>query len=194
MTQPHNPEARERILEGTSRAICAAGVHKTSLEDIAREAGCSRATVYRYFPGGRDQLVGEAVTWEVAGFFTRLAAHVEDAADFRERLERGLAFAHRSLAEHVVFQSVLATERERLLVRLDEVAPLTLGVVRGYLAAYLADEELAPGVEVDGAADYLARMVISFLGSPGSWDLEDPDEVAELVESVFLAGVLADRA
>lgn len=189
-----DPAVRERILDATVTCIGRSGMAGLTVEAAAVEAGVGRATVYRYFPGGRDQLVGEAVTWEVAGFFSRLAAHVEDAADFRERLERGLAFAHRSLAEHAVFQSVLATERERLLVRLDEVAPRTLGVVRGYLAAYLVDEELAPGVEVDGAADYLARMVISFLGSPGSWDLEDPDEVAELVDSVFLAGVLADRA
>lgn len=187
-----DPAVRERILDATVTCVGRSGMAGLTVEAAATEAGVGRATVYRYFPGGRDQLVSEAVTWEVAGFFTRLAAHVEDAADFRERLEQGLAFAHRSLAEHGVFQHLLATERERLLVRLDEVAPRTLGVVRGYLAGYLADEELAPGLEIAAAADYLARMVISFLGSPGSWDLDDPAQVAELVETVFLAGVLAD--
>ena len=185
-----DPEIRERILAAT--VICAgrSGMVGLTVEQVAREAGVGRATVYRYFGGGREQLVGEAITWEVANFFTRLAGEVDDSASFRERLERGLVFAHRSLAEHEVFQHVLETERERLLVRLADLAPLSLGVVRGYLAGFLADEDLVEGVEVDAAADYLARMVLSLITSPGSWDLADPDQVSELVDTVFLAGIL----
>jgi hypothetical protein len=96
------------------------------------------------------------------------------------------------MADHQVFQHVLATERERLLVRLAELAPLSLAVVQGYLAGFLAEEELREGVDVESSSWYLARMVLSFLTSPGSWDLDDPDEVAQLVDTVFLAGVLAD--
>lgn len=187
-----DPEVRARILDATVRCVGRSGMAGLTVEQVAVEADVGRATIYRYFAGGREQLVGEAVTWEVAGFFTRLAEEVEETTTFRERLERGLVFAQRSMAEHEVFQHVLATERERIVVRLADLAPLSLGVVRGYLAGHLADERLADGVEVDEAADYLARMVLSFLTSPGSWDLDDPTETADLVDTVFLAGVLAD--
>jgi AcrR family transcriptional regulator len=186
-----DPVVRERILDATVTCIGRSGMAGLTLEQVATEAGVGRATVYRYFAGGRDQLISEAIAWEVAGFFTRLAEEVDDTTTFRERLERGLVFAHRSMAEHEVFQHVLATERERLLVRLAELAPLSLGVVRGYLAGYLVEEDLVDGVDVDAASWYLARMVLSFLTSPGSWDLDDPDQVAELVDTVFLAGVVA---
>lgn len=186
-----DPVVRERILDATVTCIGRSGMAGLTLEQVATEAGVGRATVYRYFAGGRDQLISEAIAWEVAGFFTRLAEEVDDTTTFRERLERGLVFAHRSMAEHEVFQHVLATERERLLVRLAELAPLSLGVVRGYLAGYLVEEDLVGGVDVDAASWYLARMVLSFLTSPGSWDLDDPDQVAELVDTVFLAGVVA---
>ena len=186
-----DPEVHRRILAATVTCVGRSGMTGLTLEQVATEAGVGRATVYRYFEGGRDELVGEAVAWEVAGFFTGLADEVEGSASFRERLERGLVFAHRSLQEHEVFQHVLATERERILVQLAELAPMSLAVVRGYLAGLLADEDLAEGVTVDAAADYLARMVLSFLTSPGSWDLDDPAEVTELVDAVFLAGVLA---
>jgi AcrR family transcriptional regulator len=186
-----DPEVRERILDATVVCVGRSGMAGLTIEQVATEAAVGRATVYRYFAGGRDQLVSEAVTWEVAGFFTRLADEIEGSVTFRERLERGLVFAHRSLADHEVFQYLLVTERERLIVRLTELAPLSLGVVRGYLAGYLADEDLADGVDVDSAAAYLARMVLSFLTSPGSWDLDDPAQVAELVDTVFLAGVMA---
>jgi AcrR family transcriptional regulator len=187
-----DPEVRARILDATVTCVGRSGMDGLTLDHVAREAGVGRATVYRYFTGGRDQLVGEAITWEVARFFTRLAEAVEDTSTFRERLERGLVFAHRSLADHDVFQHVLATERERLLVRLAELAPPTLAVVRGYLAGHLADEDLADGLDAEEAADYLARMVLSLLTSPGSWDLDDPGQTAELVDTVLLAGVLAD--
>lgn len=186
-----DPAVRERMLDATVTCVGRVGMEGLTIEQVAAEAGVGRATVYRYFAGGREQLVREAITWEVAGFFTRLAEEVEATSTFRERLERGLSFAHRSLAEHAVFQHVLATERERLVLSLTDLAPLTLAVVRGYLSGLLEEEELAEGVDVDQAADYLARMVLSFLTSPGSWDLDEPDQVAELVETEFLAGVLA---
>ena len=43
------------------------GLAKTSLEDVATEAGLSRATLYRWFAGGRDQLITETVAWETGG-------------------------------------------------------------------------------------------------------------------------------
>src|SRR5262245_45253316 len=44
----------DRILAATLRCLGKWGTVKTTLDDIAREAGCSRATVYRTFPGGKD--------------------------------------------------------------------------------------------------------------------------------------------
>ena len=58
-----NPEVRERILQATYDCVGRWGLAKTTIEDAAREAGVSRATVYRYFPGGRDELIGAVVRW-----------------------------------------------------------------------------------------------------------------------------------
>ena len=35
-------------------------------------------------------------------------------------------------------------------------------------------------------------LVVSMLGSPGRWDLDDPAQVAELVRTEILAGVLSE--
>ena len=45
--------AAERILDAAGRCFAAQGVPTTSIADIAREAGCSRPTVYRYFDDRR---------------------------------------------------------------------------------------------------------------------------------------------
>ena len=54
-------------------AWLADGVTKTTLDDVAREAGCSRATVYRTFPGGKEEVVAAVVDTEVARLFSAIA-------------------------------------------------------------------------------------------------------------------------
>ena len=36
-------------------------------------------------------------------------------------------------------------------------------------------------------------MILSYISSPGHWDLDDPDQVATLVRTELLAGVVAGR-
>jgi AcrR family transcriptional regulator len=183
-------DTRSRILRAVVACAGRVGLARITVEEVARASGVSRASVYRHFPGGRDQLVDEGITWEVGQFLTRLAAAVDDAPDFVTRLERGISFAHRAIEEHEVLQKVLETEPGGLLPHLRDTTPLVLAVIRDYLRPFLAEERLRPGVDADEAADYLARMIMSFMATAGSWRLDDPGEVRTLVRSQFLAGVL----
>ena len=65
-------DTRQRILEATYACVARWGLSKTTVEDAGKEAGVSRATVYRYFPGGREELISAVVSWEFLQFFTRL--------------------------------------------------------------------------------------------------------------------------
>jgi AcrR family transcriptional regulator len=182
---------RERILEATYACVGRYGLGKTTIEDVAREARLSRATIYRYFPGGKDQLMSEVIAWEMTRFFVRLADAVADAPDFPHLLEHGLLFAHRAVEEHDVLQKVLVTEPERLLPQLTVATHAVLRAVAAFLEPRLAGEDLQPGMTPARAAEYLARMIVSFIGQQGRWDLTDPDQVRELVRTELLAGVLA---
>ena len=57
-TSPH----RVRIIDGTLICLARHGTMKTTVDDIARRSGVSRATVYRVFPGGRDEILGAEPT------------------------------------------------------------------------------------------------------------------------------------
>jgi AcrR family transcriptional regulator len=184
-------DARERVLEATLACIGRSGMRGFTVEDAAHEAGLSRATVYRYFPGGRDQVVRETVTWEVGRFFVQLAAEVDDAPDLRIRVERGLAFAHRTLREHKPFQRAMSTDSGELMARLAEVGPLVVAVIRSYLTPLLEAERLVDGVTAEDAADHLARLIASLIVDEGAWDLGDPAQVQDLVDRFLLAGILA---
>jgi AcrR family transcriptional regulator len=185
---PSSP--RDEVLAATVRCAGRVGLARITVEEVAREASVSRATVYRWFPGGREQLIDEAMTWEIGRFLARLGAAVEGAPDFPTRLELGLVFAHRAIEEHEVLQRLLETEPGGLLPQLQATTPLVVAVIRDYLVPFLEAERLRPGVVPVEAADHLARMILSFMAGEGSWDLADPDVVRALVRDRFLGGIL----
>ncbi|CAN5735449.1 TetR/AcrR family transcriptional regulator [soil metagenome] len=189
---PVTDDVRSRLLAATVACLGRFGIAKTTVDDASREAGVARATVYRHFPDGKDQLIAEAITWAVGQFFAELAVEVADAPDFPSLLEQALIHAHRAVEEHVVLQKVLETEPERLLPQLTQSAPQVQAVLRDYLAERLEGEELVPGLDAGQAADWLSRMGLSFILAEGRWDLTDPADVRHLVRNELLVAILRD--
>ena len=192
------PALRERVLEGAYECVARFGIAKTTVEDVVKESGVSRATVYRVFPGGKDELLRAAVSWEMDRFFIRLAEEVVSAPDFAAMVERGLRFAHGAVHGHEVLQKVLVTEPERLLPLLTTEQDRPLQYITAFVLPYLEREQLAgrvrDGVDLEGSADFVARMILSLIASPGAWDLNDPMDVRELVRGQLLAGILTEGA
>jgi AcrR family transcriptional regulator len=186
-----NPvDTRTRILEAAVSCVEHEGLAKTSLEDVASEAGVSRATVYRYFSGGREQLVAETIAWEVANFLQRLADAVATESGLEAKLVRGLVVGHRMIHEHRLLQRVLRTEPEEFLAEFQPTMPLMGQLVQAELVVQLTGEQLRPDIDPDEAAHYLAHLFLSYLGNAGRWDLTDEDAVRRLVRTQFLAGVV----
>ncbi len=183
-------DVRTRLLEGAYDCIAEKGLAAMSLEDAARAAGVSRATLYRYFPGGRDELVEAVITYQTLRFFQALAEAVAAAPDLETLLVDGLYEAHRAIEQHAVLQRLLETEPERLLPQLSTESIRLTGLIASFFEPRLAGHELAEGVTPSEAAEYVARLTLSFIGSPGTWDLADRKQVRELVRSEFLAGLV----
>ena len=88
-----------------------------------------------------------------------------------------------------MLQRILVTEPDILLPRLSTEADQTHTLVAAFLVPYLVRHGMVEGTDLDAAADFLARMVLSYISSPGRWDLNDPEQVALLVRSELLAGM-----
>lgn len=183
---------RDRVLAAVVEVAGRTGIARLTVDEVAREAGVGRASVYRWFPGGREQLVDEGVTWEVGRFLARMGEAVRDTPDLRARLVSGLLFAHRAIEEHAVLQHLVATEPGGLLPQLQQTGPLVIAVLRDALVGPVeAEPRRRDGLDPEEAAEWLARMVVSFLVDQGRWDLDDPDAVARLVDDHLLAGIVA---
>ncbi|MGW1953229.1 TetR/AcrR family transcriptional regulator [Streptomyces sp. NPDC001920] len=54
---------RERMVFSAAQLIRRDGVAATGMRDVAAHAGAPRGSLQHYFPGGKEQLVNEAVGW-----------------------------------------------------------------------------------------------------------------------------------
>ena len=198
MTTGPDPALRERLLDAAYECVARYGLAKTTVEDVVKQSGVSRATVYRVFPGGKDELLRAAVGWEMGRFFGRLAESVAGAPDFASLVESGLVFAHVAVRQHEVLQKVLVTEPERLLPLLTTEQEAPLAFITAFLLPYLEREQregrVLADVDLDESSEFVARMILSLVASPGEWDLDDPAEVRVLVRTQLLAGVLTPSA
>ena len=68
--------ARERMVVSAALLIRERGAHPTAIADVLAHSGAPRGSAYHYFPGGRTQLLCEAVDY--AGEF--MAAHLGRAS------------------------------------------------------------------------------------------------------------------
>lgn len=72
---PRKSDSRERMVRSTTDLLREYGATATSIDRVLAHSGAPRGSVYHHFPGGRTQLIEEAV--ELAG---SLMAGVIDAA------------------------------------------------------------------------------------------------------------------
>ena len=67
---------RERIVYETAQHLRRAGVSGTGLREVVAAAGAPRGSLQHYFPGGKDQLVGEALDWAGSWAARRVDEHL----------------------------------------------------------------------------------------------------------------------
>lgn len=177
--------AQERGLDAALVLVARWGVAKTTLGDVAREAGMGRATLYRTFPGGKEQLFGLLAQREVARFLAVVADAADAAPDLPTALADGLHAAAVHLDGHDAIRFVLTHEPELAVPVLgfgamDRLLHLVSRAAAPHLVRFF------PAAEADRAswaAEWCARLFLSALVNPTpSWDLTDRAVCGHLVD------------
>lgn len=74
---PATGSPRDRLLDATESLLREAGMAGTGIKDAVERSGAPIGSLYHYFPGGKDQLVSEALGLH-AGKSRRLMEHFFD--------------------------------------------------------------------------------------------------------------------
>ncbi len=179
-----------RIRTACLRCVERWGINKTTLEDVAREAGCSRATVYRLFPGGKDSLIHAVATAEASTFFAALSDELRASTTLEDRLVLGVGHALRRLIGHPALQALLTYEPDAPAAHL--ATPSMDGLVRPgtvFTAAQLSPWFDRP--QAYEAAERIVRVVLSYASCPSDHvDPNDDASVRHLIDTFVMPGIM----
>jgi AcrR family transcriptional regulator len=180
-----------RIVEAALRCIARWGTVKTTLDDVARQAGCSRATVYRVFPGGKDAVLETVARREVDHLFAAVVSRIEAAETLADALAAGLSEAATMIRDHEALQFLLAYEPETILPRVafsrcDEVLRTAGAAAAPHLSRWL------PAGDAERVAEWAARLVLSYSMAPtAEVDMTDEASTRRLVQTFVMPGLLS---
>jgi AcrR family transcriptional regulator len=154
---------RERMVVSAALLIRERGAHATAISDVLEHSGAPRGSAYHYFPGGRTQLLCEAVDY--AG--QHVAAVIAEAGDSVELLDTLIDKYRRQLLDSdfragcpVVAVSVEAGEQSDR----DRMAPVVerAAAVFDRWSDLIAARFVADGMPADRAGE-LAVLATSAL-------------------------------
>ncbi|HEY4376086.1 MAG TPA: TetR/AcrR family transcriptional regulator, partial [Acidimicrobiales bacterium] len=167
------------------------GIGKTSVADLAQAAGCSRATLYRVFPGGKAEVFNALGRRELHRYFGQITAAIAAAPDATEALTAGIVAAAGGLRDHEAVQFLLRFEPDVLLPylgfkRVDALLRAAAAACAPFVVAHVD-----PGL-ASWTGELIGRLVLSFTFMPhDDLDLADPVAARHLVTTFIIPALVA---
>jgi AcrR family transcriptional regulator len=166
--------ACDRILEAAATLFADRGVEAVAMFDVARTAGCSRATLYRYYPS-RDALHTAYVHRHARAVNRQIAELVTGIADPRDKLLAALTHALRLVRENPALAAWFT--RTPIGAQAGQDSEVVQAMTAGFLLAGTAADVAA----AQRHARWLVRVLTSFLTVPGRDADEERAMLAEFV-------------
>jgi AcrR family transcriptional regulator len=165
--------AAEKILDAAERLFVHHDAATVGMNEIAKAAGCSRATLYRYFEN-RDALHTAYVHRETYRVFGELGQRISSIVDRRERLLEGVLIALRSVRESPALSSWFASTQRPIGGEMAERSDVIRALTESFLASLGIND-------VERRARWLIRVMISLLIFPGRDDAEEREMLEQFV-------------
>jgi len=168
--------AADRILDAAEELYTQRDQASIGMNEIARAAGCSRATLYRYFES-REALRTAYVHRETHRLSRAIAERIGGIEDPRERLIASMTAALRMVRESPALSSWFAATRPPIGGQLAGHSEVITALAAAFVNS-LGPED--PAV-VERRARWVVRVLTSLLMFPGH---DEADERAMLEEFV----------
>ena len=177
--------AAAKILDGAGQAFVDLGVSGAGMGEIARYSGCSRGTLYRYFPN-RHALHLAFVNDRAVRLVAELNAELEEISDPAERLTRYILRAVQKVRGNPSMAAWFAPTESGFTARMSRGSE----VIESLAAAFVANLQggrTDPGAR-GFAARWMVRVILSLLTMPGESEKEERLLIESFVAPSLLAG------
>ena len=164
--------AAEQIIDAAAALFAERGVAAVGMAEIATAAGCSRATLYRYFDN-RDALRRAFVHREAQRIGTAVARELADVSDPGERLVQAVLASIRLVRGDATLAAWFTATDAGTATRIAQSSEVIEAMAAEFLgASSLTDEAIRR------RARWVVRVLVSLLTDPGV-DAEDERALVE---------------
>jgi AcrR family transcriptional regulator len=187
-------KTRRRILDAAAARFERFGYRKTSMEDVAREAGVAKGTVYLYYSSKKDLLVACSAE-EKKAMMPGLIAVLDAPPADRLRLYVRTIFRW---ATHAPLSTAMVRRDQDMAAIVDDIGEDAIAGQRAMARAFLtsilteADLSVTPDEERRLHAAISAMAAMQAFGVPPHLrDEIEPDELADELADLITHGVVA---
>ena len=180
---------QERILAAALQAVATFGLSRFTMDDVARLAGISRQSVYRYFES-KDALVMALVLREEEAFLDGVRRAHAEHDDLEDAMREAVLFCLRTARAHPLLDRLLGAEPETLLPYLTIRAGGLIGRARSVLVDLASTRAGVDPAMIHPTADLAVRAIISYTLTPAD---DPPETVAEGLARIMVSALRSEE-
>ncbi len=180
-------EAKSRVCSAALACLKRQGIEKTTMSDIAKEAGIARPTLYKYFKN-IEEVLSTAIDIEAYSFAESVVKHVTKFATIEERIVETIIYVVEELPKDpnlsiIINDDSAKTLRDRAF---SDEATLVFSEMTAVPLIEIRPELMDQGVEI---SEIMSRFAISMILFPGKY-ANDYDGLRALINRRILPGLI----
>jgi AcrR family transcriptional regulator len=185
-------DTERAILDAGAAAVRRFGIRRTSMKEVARLAGVSRGSIYRYFPD-KEALIAAVLSRNDAHFVAACDELVADQSTLADKLAAMAVWIHDQAASSL-FLNLDETELETVALMLTTHArPMIdrwIEFWSPHIEAAQADGEVRPDLDPRQTAEWIVRTMLSLTTTASvTFDADDPDQLRDFVATYLARGL-----
>jgi len=179
-------EAKNRVCAAALSCLKRQGIEKTTMSDIAREAGIARPTLYKHFKNIGEVLY-TAIDIEAYNFAESVVRHAQQFATFEERIVETIVYVVEELPKDANLSIIINDERAKTLRdrAFSDEATLVFSEMTAVPLIEIRPDLVDQGVEI---SEIMSRFAISMILFPGKYS-DDSDGLRALINRRILPGL-----
>jgi AcrR family transcriptional regulator len=191
-TDDESAATEQAILDAGAAAIRRFGIRRTSMKEVARLAGVSRGSVYRYFPD-KDALIAAVLSRNDAHFMAACNQAVDGLTTLGDKLAT-MAVWIRDQATGQLFMNLDETEPETVALMLTTHARPMLDRWIEFWPPHIEAAQRAGEIRSDldprQTAEWIVRSMLSLATTESvTFTADDPEQLRAFVATYLAAGL-----
>ncbi|MDQ6420538.1 TetR/AcrR family transcriptional regulator [Paenibacillus sp. LHD-117] len=189
--------SKNKIIDAAVKLFSELGYHRTSMDDISREAGVAKGTLYYHF-SGKGELFETIVTYGYTMLMDRIKVILQEdqptdlqiRAIVHKHLELFLQFSE---LVHIISNETTNGIEPDILQRIRDLKQGYIAFLSGVLEEGIKEGALKPvnsELAASGMLGMLDSLCVQYVGKEGNWSLE---ELYETANAFILPALLKDH-